>query len=92
MITKADKRREQKRTMIRRHLYRNRSRRECADLIRAIRYMRLRNNEVAMLNILSRLQMSIRQISSITTQIPDSPRGSSVDVVLDAPPVEDSTR
>ena len=68
MTSKSNKnhrRREKKRNLIRRQLYQNR--RECAELIRAIRYMRIRNEEVAMLNFLSRVQFCIRRVSLSTS-------------------------
>lgn len=62
MVATTKNRREKKRSLIRRHFYRNRGRLDCAELIRAIRYMRLRNEEIAMLNFLSRLNMCISHV------------------------------
>ena len=68
MSLKSNRRREKKRSLIRRQLYQHR--RECAELIRAIRYMRLRNEEVAMLQFLRRLQSCIHLASLNQVSLP----------------------
>eukprot|EP00339_Tiarina_fusa_P007131 CAMPEP_0117042032 /NCGR_PEP_ID=MMETSP0472-20121206/29301_1 /TAXON_ID=693140 ORGANISM="Tiarina fusus, Strain LIS" /NCGR_SAMPLE_ID=MMETSP0472 /ASSEMBLY_ACC=CAM_ASM_000603 /LENGTH=83 /DNA_ID=CAMNT_0004753173 /DNA_START=221 /DNA_END=472 /DNA_ORIENTATION=+ len=63
---KTRRQREKKRSLIRQQLHQLNNgdfRRSCADLIRAIRYMRLRNQELGMLNLLVRLQRCIREQS-----------------------------
>ena len=58
--------REKKRNLLRRQLHQLNNetfRRECADLILALRYMRLRNQEVGMLRMLVRLQRCVREQS-----------------------------
>jgi hypothetical protein len=60
-----DQRREEKRRLVRRTLYHIRDRdrnfqNAAAELIRAIRYLRLRNQEVALMNTLVRLQICFR--------------------------------
>mmetsp|Transcript_10597 Transcript_10597/g.25516 ORF Transcript_10597/g.25516 Transcript_10597/m.25516 type:complete len:90 (+) Transcript_10597:334-603(+) len=59
MSAKKEYRREKKRTRIRQELFRmsdREFRRRCADHIRAIRYLRLRNQELQFLNAFLRIQ------------------------------------
>jgi hypothetical protein len=94
MTFKDNRSREQKLSLIRSHLHRIRDRRfqrECADLIRAIRYLRLRNQELATLDFLVRLQDSIRQISINSSRISEPPE-STVDTFLDSRPLQGSPR
>mmetsp|Transcript_38280 Transcript_38280/g.92611 ORF Transcript_38280/g.92611 Transcript_38280/m.92611 type:complete len:107 (-) Transcript_38280:169-489(-) len=58
---------EKKRSAIRTQLHRMRGRRfnlECREFIRAIRYMRLRNDELRSLHFLSRLQRALQRVSN----------------------------
>ena len=81
--------REKKRIRIRHQLRRMNIdhrdfRRLCADHIRAIRYLRLRNQELAMLNVFSRLQYCMRARNGSSSQQQDEQRreGSSTIVKL----------
>jgi hypothetical protein len=66
MTIKNQSNREKKRSLLRQQLHRmtdRNFRRQSADLIRAIRYLRLRNQEIAMVNLLLRLQICLRERS-----------------------------
>ena len=67
MSAKKECPREKKRTRIRQELYRmsdSEFRRRCADHIRAIRYLRLRNQELRFLNSFLRMQRLVRERSA----------------------------
>eukprot|EP00536_Pseudo-nitzschia_multiseries_P011486 jgi/Psemu1/29104/gm1.29104_g len=67
MSTKKECPREKKRTRIRQELYRmsdREFRRRCADHIRAIRYLRLRNQELQFLNSFLRMQRLVTEQDS----------------------------
>jgi hypothetical protein len=67
MSAKKECPREKKRTRIRQELYRmsdREFRRRCADHIRAIRYLRLRNQELQFLNSFLRMQRVVAERSA----------------------------
>ena len=71
MSAKKECPREKKRTRIRQELYRmsdREFRRRCADHIRAIRYLRLRNQELQFLNSFLRMQRAVAERSVLKAE------------------------